>query len=254
LRLQDALARFADYVIANSEAGRESLVARGVAADKIRVIPNGLNLAALHVDPAQAAAYRARLGGSSARVVGIIASLLPVKRHDTFLEAAKLVSSRVPEARFAIFGDGPLRAELEASAAEMGLAQRVVFFGAQRPAANCLGACDLLVSSSEVEGLSNSILEAMALRVPVVATDIPGNRELVRDGSTGYRVPVGDAGALAMAIERAFTHPAESAAYAEQARAWVAAQFSLTRMVEAHEALYRSVLQARRRPVLARGT
>ncbi len=252
LRLQDTLARFADCVVANSQAGLESLVARGVPSAKILVVPNGINLERLHVDRTVAGGLRARLDvPEGGKVVGIVASLLPVKRHDVFLRAARLIGDRLPAVRFAIFGAGPLREQLEALVGQLELRDRVVLFGSQRPAANCLGACDLLVSSSQVEGLSNSVLEAMALRVPVVASDIPGNREVVQDRRTGYLVPVGDDRALAAAIEHAFTHSAETGRYVEQAHSLVVSQYSLTRMIETHQALYRSLTHARRDPIFA---
>ena len=254
LRVQDSLTRLATCVVANSEAGRDCLLRRGVPADKVLVIPNGINRQRLSVDPAVVRAYRARLAvPDGGRVVGILASLLPVKDHRTFLQAAAVVSRAFPTTRFAIFGDGPLRMELVALATNLGLAEQVTFFGTQQGVANCLSACDVLVSTSLVEGLSNAILEAMGLGVPVVATDIPGNREIVVPGQTGWLVPVRTPEVLAASIERIFTRTSEVAARVAQAKEMVATRFGLDRMIDAHVALYESLLAGRLRPALAPG-
>lgn len=246
--VEDRLTRFADAVVPNSLAGRDLLLQRGIPAEKIRVIYNGVNLERLKADPARVAAIRTRLGvPPGGEVVGILASLTPAKDHQTFLRAAALVSRERPDLRWAIVGDGPLRPRLETLASEVGLADRVVFFGYQRQVADFLAACDLLVSSSrDNEGLSNSILEAMALGVPVVATDVGGNRELVEDRVTGYLVPTEDPGALARAIGTALADAATRRALAERARRLVASRFSLASMVGAYERLYGNLLVAGR--------
>lgn len=254
LRLQDALTRFATCVVANSVAGRECLLRRGVPADKVLVITNGINRQRLSVDPDVVAHYRARLAvPDNGHVVGILASLLPVKDHHTFLRAAALIGRTFPNTRFAVFGDGPLRMELIALAANLGIAERVTFFGTQQGIANCLSACDVLVSTSVVEGLSNAILEAMGLGVPVIATDIPGNREIVLPGRTGWLVPVRSPHVLASTLERVLTNTAEVSACVAQASEMVATRFALDRMVGEHMALYESLLTGQLRPALAPG-
>jgi glycosyltransferase involved in cell wall biosynthesis len=184
-------------------------------------------------------------------VVGILASLTPPKDHATFLRAAAKVARARPAARFAIIGDGPLRADLEALAADLGIAERVVFFGYQRRVADFLAACDLLVSSSQDnEGCSNSVLEAMAVGVPVIATDVGGSCELVDQGVTGFLVPVGDSDTLAAAVADALTDLPRTRAMAERARQVIDSRFGLRRMVAEYEALYTTLLH-RERPAAA---
>ncbi len=246
--VEDWLTRFADSVVPNSGAGCDLLQERGIAPEKIRVIYNGLDPERLQVDEAQMWEHRAETGvPTGGKVIGILATLSPAKDHATFLRAAALVGDN-PAYRFAIIGDGPLRGELALQAQELGIADRVTFFGFQQRVADYVAACDLLVSSSrDNEGCSNSILEAMALDVPVIATDIGGNGELVQDGKTGYLIPVGGDVALAAAIRRVFDDPARTGRLAAAARQMTATRFSLDRMVADSEALYLRLLTQRRK-------
>ncbi len=246
--VEDWLTRFADSVVPNSGAGCDILQERGIAPEKIRVIYNGLDPERLKVDEARMWENRAETGvPEGGKVVGILATLSPAKDHATFLRAAAIVGEN-PAYRFAIIGDGPLRGELELQAKELGIADRVTFFGFQKRVADYVAACDLLVSSSrDNEGCSNSILEAMALNVPVIATDIGGNGELVQDGKTGYLIPVGSDVALAAAIQRIFIDPTRTGRLAAAAQQMTATRFSLDRMVADYEALYLRLLAQRRK-------
>jgi glycosyltransferase involved in cell wall biosynthesis len=245
---ENHLMRYADVAVANSEAGRRLLIGAGVPAAKTRVIENGVNPDRLQPSQVAMERHRTRLGAAPGTpVVGILATLTPAKDHQTFLRAASELARERPNIRFAIVGDGPLRAELQAFAAEHGLAERAVFLGFERDVADVLAVMDVLVSASrDNEGHSNSIIEAMALGRPVVATDVGGNRELVRDGETGLLVPCGDHRAMASAIGRVLDHPAESAAGAERARAMVQRRFGIDQMVDAYQALYEELLARQR--------
>lgn len=246
--IEDWLTHFADSVVPNSVAGGDILRERGIGSEKIRVIYNGIDRERLRVDEARRAANRAQLDvPEGGQVVGILATLSPAKDHATFLRAAAIVAED-PAVRFAIIGDGPLRRELEELAASLGIGDRVTFFGYQRHVADYLAACDLLVSSSrDNEGCSNSILEGMALGLPIVATYVGGNGELVEDGVSGFLVPVGDHNAVAGAIRRAFRERAATAAIVAQARRMVATRFSHEAMVAEYEGLYTRLLAAHRR-------
>lgn len=255
--VEDQLSRFADAIIPNSASGRELLIERGLSPEKTRVIYNGINRDRLRADRGTIAEIRERTGTpKGGQVVGILASLTPAKGHDVLLRAAARLAGGRPELRWAIVGDGPLRSDLEALATGLSLEGRVTFFGNQRNVADFLAAFDLLVSSSrDNEGCSNSILEAMALGVPVVATDVGGNRELVRDRTTGYLTPVGDHKALAAVIESALTNTAERSAIADEAQRMIDSRFGLERMVRDYEDLYANLLEGRMRHsgVLGRG-
>jgi glycosyltransferase involved in cell wall biosynthesis len=250
LAIEDVLTRGADAVVANSLAGQRLLVARGIPATKTRVFYNGVNPERVKVQAARAAAVRAQVGvPANGQLVSILATLTPAKDHASFLFAAAKVSASRPGVRYAIVGDGPLRGELEALSVALGLTERVAFLGYQRHVGDILAASDLLVSSSrDNEGCSNSILEAMFLGVPVVATDVGGNAELIANGVTGYLTRMQDPHALAASIERRLADPTATAATVERARQQAHERFSLRRMVADYEGLYHTLLAAKGRP------
>ena len=190
-------------LVVNSFAGLDfTRSLYGVAAERIVVIPNGVDLKQFEPngDPA---AIRAELGIPAASpVAGMVGRLSAEKRVDLFLRAAQRVASRVPESRFLVIGGGNLLEELKALAGSMGLQSRVVFTGARPDVGALLAAMDLLVLASDFEGLPNSVMEAMAAGRPVVATDLGGCRELVAPGETGLLFPAGSAEALSERMER----------------------------------------------------
>ncbi|MBV9960356.1 MAG: glycosyltransferase, partial [Acidobacteria bacterium] len=202
----------ADAVVANAEAVRRELLEEGVRAEKIVTIYNGLDLsrltppenfkreealAALHLEEAQ-----------GRRLVTIVANMRhPVKDQRTFLRAAEQVKSRVPDAAFVLAGEGELLEPLRAYAAELGLAGDAFFIGRCERVAELLALSEVCVLSSTHEGFSNSILEYMAAERPVVATDVGGAREALRDGLSGYIVAPGDDELMAARIVRLLDDP-----------------------------------------------
>ena len=242
---EDRLTRFADVAVANSESGREFLVSRGIGAEKTRVIYNGVNAERVTTSEAEVAAVRASLGlAAEALVIGIVASLTAPKDFPTFLRSARIIRDSVPSARFLIVGNGPLRLGLEEMAAQLGLADSVLFAGHQMRVAPFIGGFDVAVlSSCDYEGCSNYLLEAMGLGRPVVATDIGGNRELVRHGETGLLVPPRDPGALAGAVLTLLDDRTLVSRLTDAAQQRFRAGFSVPTMVRQYEQLYEELLQ-----------
>lgn len=242
--IEDWFSHLADAIVPNSSAGADMLVARGLPRGKIRVIYNGVNFERLAVNDEATASYRAQLSaGNDVFVAGMLASLTPAKGHATAIRAIAELRDRYPQIRLAIVGDGPRRSELETVTNELGLSEQVTFFGYQRNVSDFLAAFDVLISAShDNEGCSNSILEAMVLGVPVIATDIGGNRELVKPGDTGRLVVPGDPESLAEAVARSMHEPAETQAMAERARDRINEKFGLARMVHEYEQLYTQLL------------
>lgn len=244
---EDFLGRFASVGVANSCAGQRFLVERGYKPEKTRVIYNGLDLARLQVNPARAASIRAEKGLKPGEpVVGMSAWLTPAKDHSTFLKSACIIRERKPEVRFALLGDGPLRPHLEALVNELSLTEQVVFFGAQQEVGTYLSLFDVAVlSSKDHEGCSNSLLEAMALGKPVVATDIGGNKELVIAGETGLLVASGDPVALAEGVLSLLNAPERARQIGVKGRAMALSRFSQERMVADYQQLWLGFLHKR---------
>jgi len=225
------------HLIAVSHQVRQFYEARGVGLGRWRVIYNGID-----TDQAPARgrgrAYRALGIGADEPVVGLVGRLVPAKAPAVFLEAVAIASRTVPALRALIVGDGPLRPEVETQVRRLGLTQRVQMPGIRQDVPELLAGMDVLAFSSEREGLSMAMLEAMATGVPVVATRVGGTPELITSGITGLLVSSGSAHELAEGILDVLQHPARAEALRRAARARVKAQFTLRAMVDQHEALY----------------
>jgi L-malate glycosyltransferase len=232
--------RWCDAVICNSAAAAERLVNLGLRKDKVSVIWNGLPDTAFEEAP-PALPKRAGL-----LRVGMIARMnTPAKNHSVFLRAAAHVRQEFPHAEFVIAGDGPLRAKLETEARELGLGDRVRFLGDRRDIPAVLASLDLSVLPSTSESLSNAILESMAAGVPVVATNVGGNPELVSD-QRGIMVPLGDEAALSDAIERMLRESLTRLEMSENCRKFAREHFTLNKMRACHEQLYSELLVEKR--------
>lgn len=242
----------ADRVIVNAELIRQYVLETGTAAaDKLVVIHNGLSFQAdLNERPAVRAELCRELGlPDSVKLIGCVANLRPVKGHRYLLQAMATVMRHYPQAHLLLVGEGELRETLQAQIQELGLTAHVHLLGQRRGAARLAQAFDLSVLASLHEGLPNTVMEALAAQVPVVATAVGGVLELVKedekDGETGYLVPAADSARLADQMIFALTNEAESAARAERGRAFVLEQFSMQRMVGATERLYDELTQRR---------
>ncbi len=201
-RLRRRLLRRADIFVTLTEAIRAELAEFGLGMIPCRHIPNGVDLTAF--TPAgddERLALRARLGLPEDRILcALVGRLTPQKDPGILLEAWSV--GRLSQARLVLVGDGPLRKSLEARVARGPLAGQVIFAGATADVSQYLRAADLLALPSQAEGMSNALLEAMACGLPVVATDVPGNREVL-DGerAAGMLVPAGDPIALSEALD-----------------------------------------------------
>lgn len=247
-KVENLLSRFADWAVANSGAGREYLIERGIKPSRTKVIYNGINNSHLTCDSEAVAQVRQRLGvPTGGRVVGMVARMFSAKRHDIFLQAAAMVNRVVPDTRFVLLGDGALRSHLEKLSQELGLASKAIFFGEQRDVVPYLSTFDIFVLSSDTEGLSLSICEAMALGKPVVATDVGGNRELVEEGKTGFLVSPGNPEALSEAIIRLIRDPDIAQSMGQRGKEKIAKQLSLERYLDEYQSLYEETLMRKNR-------
>jgi glycosyltransferase involved in cell wall biosynthesis len=171
-----------------------------------------------------------------------VANLRREKAHEVLLDAAALVLGRAPDVEFVIAGNGPRRAELEALAVSRGIGPRVRFLGHADDVPGLLASSDLFVLASRSEAFPNSILEAMAAGLPIVATRVGGIVELVENQRTGVLVPPDDARALGHAMLDLIQWRSHAAALGRAARAEVASKYSFERMIAAFESIYLELL------------
>jgi glycosyltransferase involved in cell wall biosynthesis len=177
------------------------------------------------------------------RFVTIVANLMfPVKDYPTFLRAAQRVREAVPEARFIVVGDGPLKDETTALAKRLGLGTDVFFAGRCEQVADILAISDVCVLSSLAEGFSNSILEYMGASRPVVATNVGGAREAIIEGETGYLAQPGDYETIASRITELLRDPERARSMGRRGRQVVEEKFSPAAQLARTEQLYDRLL------------
>lgn len=229
-----ALRGCTDAFIVNANILAETLVEREwVKRDSIHTIYNGIDFN--YFDSAVATP-----SADNAFVVGYVGRLSPEKRPELFIQAAAQLYAECPEARFVMIGSGAA-AEYQQLATDLGINNRLEIRGFSDDIAPLLKTFDLLISCSDYEGCSNTILEGMAAGVPVLATDVGGNRELIRDDG-GWLVPAGDAGALGQQAVRVQRDESARRQVVGVARQRVQDEFSQDSMISRHESLYQNLL------------
>lgn len=243
--------RQADAVIAPSPAIAAELVAAGFSAERVTTILNGVSPGVETNADRQTRARRTlaaanpQLALSSGAKLAVYTGRLHAGKGLAELVTAWIqVSERLPMARLWLAGDGPEHNALANQIEAAGLAGRVVLAGSFDHVDDVLAAADLFVLPSHEEGLSLALLEAMAAGLPIVASDIPGNRLAIRSGNEGILVPPGDPATLADAIESALADPARAAVLGAAARRRAQADFSLDRMVDDYMAVFDRLLNS----------
>jgi sugar transferase (PEP-CTERM/EpsH1 system associated) len=231
------------FVTVSRDLGRWLVEDIGLPRRKVLSICNGVDTRRFSPSGRQAA--RAALAiESGSMVIGTVGRLDPVKDQVGLIHAFRRVAGD-PRARLLIVGDGPCRPELESVISALDLDQRVRLLGERDDVPDVLAAMDVFVLSSIGEGISNTILEAMATGLAVVATRVGGNPELVVDGTTGSLVEARSPAALAAALQRYLEDPGLIESQGRAARQLAEAEFSLERMLASYEQLYMRLLDAR---------
>jgi glycosyltransferase involved in cell wall biosynthesis len=240
------LARVTDAIVAISPQIRDNLLAeyRIGTAGQYRVIPLGFDL-----DPLAAIDGAARMRAREAldvpvgaRVVTTVGRLTAIKDHALFLDTAALVAERDPAALFVIAGDGELRAPLEQAAREKGLESRVRFLGWRRDLTTVYAASDVFLLTSRNEGTPVALIESLAAAVPGVSTEVGGVRDVVGAEEGGLLAPAGDARGLAAHVSCLLADEDRRRRMGEAGRRSVTARYTLDRLVDSIEALYRELL------------
>ncbi|HJZ74861.1 MAG TPA: glycosyltransferase [Vicinamibacterales bacterium] len=231
--LEKTLLHASSYRVANSYAGLRS---RGLSDRDARnvVIYNGFDFTRLERATPHPAGE-----GKKVKTVGMVAEFNRYKDYPTFIQMAREVSGRRNDVTFALVGDGSTLADSQRAAAGV---EAIRFLGKRKNVEEIVATFDVGVLCTFVEGLSNSIMEYMALGRPVVATDGGGTRELVVDGETGFLVPPSNVDALAARIEYLLDHPTVATRMGEAGEARLRREFSIARMVEETVGLYNVAL------------
>jgi glycosyltransferase involved in cell wall biosynthesis len=232
------LGRLSAQIFAVSADLRLHMIAEGFPADRVRVIHNGIDPGPPSTAAARSAARRALNLPGDAFIVGTVARLDPVKDLATLIRAFARLRAQRPSARLVIVGDGPERQALELEIARHGLGGAATFTGHREDARRLVSGFDVFANSSIHEGVSLTILEAMAAGLPVVATRVGGNPEVV-DDRTGILVPARSADDFGAALEWLAADTEGRRSMGGAARARLESAFSIQRMVGAYAACYR---------------
>jgi len=238
-KLLRVIFRLSTAVIANSAAVRALLLEKfRVPADKVHVFHNGVDLDRFDDVERDRQKIDSRLSEETKLVVHIANMNSEVKGQAVLIEAARTVCTAIPLARFVLVGDGPLRGVYERRVKELELEDRVLFLGRRQDIAEILACGDLFAFPSFAEGMPNSVLEAGASGLPIVATPVGGIPEIVTHERTGLLVPPRDPEALAAAILRVLEDPGLASSLSRACQTWVRSQFSFDRLIRDLSGIY----------------
>lgn len=232
------------YVLSVSEASAKDFAAYyRVPAERVRVVRRGIEIP----DPLNAAAMRERLrqlavAGPEARLLCHVGGFTREKNHLGLLDAFAQIRARCADVHLLLFGDGPLRGAIQARATAAGLGESVHFLGYRDEARDLMAGADVMLLSSDIEGIPGVVLEAAARRVPAVCTDVGAVGEFVEDGQTGMLVPPGDMAALANGAIRLLEDRALQRQLGENAYRRVREEYDMPRTVDQFEAAYRQAV------------
>lgn len=235
-----ALARITDRIVTLTDRGAKEHVQYRIAdPDKFVTIPSGISLSAFRTVRTDPAMKRKQLGlPPEGPVIGTVGRLVPIKGHEWLLKAAPRVLAEFPHVTFVFLGEGPLLGWLQQLAGKLGIGGHVMFLGARQDVPECLAMFDVFVFPSLNEGMGRALVEAMAMGVPAVATNVGGIPDVVVDGETGLLVPPLDDAALADALLGLLRDPVRRQAYGQAARRRMDERVDVTTMVRAIDRLY----------------
>ncbi|MFZ0293864.1 MAG: glycosyltransferase [Candidatus Sulfotelmatobacter sp.] len=229
-------------VLANATPIRDALIAEdGFAPEKLRVIHNGVDINRFQ----KGGSDRDQMfsGAGDGKLIVLLGNMhTDVKGHPWLIAAAPGVVQEFPSARFVLAGDGEQRAEFQQQVARLGLEQNFLFLGRRADIPKILGCCDIAVLPSRAEGLPNAVLEYMAAGLPVIASQVGGNTELINDGVTGLLVPPEDSSALSSALLKLLHDPGLAQRIAQGGHEFAVRNFSFERLVDEVDELYSELL------------
>ena len=243
-RLQRLFSLGTDAIFSVSAQLRQDLIAKvGIDPSRIDILYNGVDLSKFGAIDSQAI-RRSISAMPEDFVIGSVGRLVAVKNYDLLIRALARIGH--PKAMVVLVGDGPERNRLEATAAAYGVSDRVRFLGHRNDVHELLAAMDVFVLPSISEGMSNTLLEAMASRLPVVASNVGGNPEIIRDGLDGFLFESNDEGALTAKLRELINSETQRMRLARCARIRIEDKFSIDVMIARYEKLYQSCANAAR--------
>jgi glycosyltransferase involved in cell wall biosynthesis len=247
LAIERLLARPTSRLVAVSESVKRELERYRIGGPShITVLRLGLDLDRFLGCEARGGEFRRELGVDDQRpLVGIVARLVPIKRHEDFIAASALLAARIPDALFLVVGDGERRAELEALVRRLGLAERVRFLGWRHDLDRIYADLDVVVLTSANEGSPVSLIETMAAARPVFATGVGGVPDLVEHGVNGVLGRPGDPSGTAEAIATLLADPERRRAMGEAGRKRVRDAYGVDRLVSDVDRLYTDLMRGR---------
>lgn len=237
------LIRASDHVVCVSNDLSDAMIGAGLPAGRTSVIHNAVELPGPPAE-SQREALACEFGLDGVPVAVIVARIVPQKAHERFIRAVAVAVERVPSARFLVIGDGPLRSQAEAAARSAGVAENIVFTGERSDARALIAIADLLVFSSDWEGLSIAALEAMASGTAVLSTDVQGMRELL-SGGAGELVSLDDGTVLGERLADLLLEDSRRNAMGAAGIALIKAHFSAEAMIDAYERCYEQLIAGR---------
>ncbi len=237
--------RVFDHYIVISDELKQLLVKRGIAKDRIDSVRNYLSRRIEHMGREEFMRAHGLCFTENTPLVGVLGRLHPVKGQEDFLKAAKLVHARFPDARFLLGGDGEALGSLRALANRLDISSCVWFLGHIQNPFDFLNVLDVHVLPSRSETFPYVILEAAALGIPTVSTDVGSVSEIIRNGETGLLVSPSDITALAEAIIYLISHPDHARKMGQNLKEAASPYFQPSNMAKKHIEIYNKVLQRR---------
>jgi glycosyltransferase involved in cell wall biosynthesis len=228
-------------LVGNSQSVAEYYRELGFPPERTRVIPNAIEPPAIHEMDRKAFLQEFNLP-ESAHIVSYVGRLAKQKRIKDLIWTIELLQQLDANTHFLILGDGPEKESLQQFARQIHCDSRIHFLGHRNDVSQLMPYFDAFWLASDFEGMSNSLMEAMANGVPAVVSDIPANRELVIDGETGFLVSVGDTAGFAQFTDRIFADKQLASHLGKASRNRMSEEFNIDKMVDSYAELYRDTL------------